>query len=393
MPAMAWRIVWVLAAVVPMAQARVITVGPGGEFARIADAARNARNGDTVEIAPGLYRGDVAKWTQDDLVIRGTGDGVVLEADGASIEGKAIWVIRGRRVTVSRVTFSGARVPDGNGAGIRLERGSLDVRECRFLGNQVGLLTGNDASIELRVNNSEFSDAMPSAHSLPHLIYVGAIDRVTIEGSRFSRGQHAHLIKSRARESRVAYNIIDDGPQGAAAYELEFPSGGKVTVLGNVIGQSAGTTNPVMLAYGAEGYRWPVNMLDVYHNTFVSRGWMPAWFVRVWHGNNASTAAVRLVNNLVLGTGLLATGARAEARGNHFTWPWLRVGDAADTLRLSPETRPAVQILETELALKPVSEPVWPVGKRGLEIGLEPRPGALQVPASPGAGVTAWRLP
>ena len=45
-------------------------------------------------------------------------------------------------------------------------------------------------------------------------------------------------MKSRARESHVAFNLLYDGAGGQAAYELELPDGG-LRVIGNVIGQSA----------------------------------------------------------------------------------------------------------------------------------------------------------
>ncbi len=48
-------------------------VGPGEKLTRIADAARLAKDGDTIEILPGEYRGDVAVWQQKQLTIRGLG--------------------------------------------------------------------------------------------------------------------------------------------------------------------------------------------------------------------------------------------------------------------------------------------------------------------------------
>jgi hypothetical protein len=49
----------------------------------------------------------------------------VLHADGLHAEGKALVVVRGgRRPRVENIEFRGARVPHGNGAGIRFERGA-----------------------------------------------------------------------------------------------------------------------------------------------------------------------------------------------------------------------------------------------------------------------------
>ena len=98
---------------------RTWRVGPDRELRAPSAAAAVARDGDTVLIDAGTYVGDVATWTQDDLTLRGVGGRAHLRAAGESAQGEAIWVIAGDRVTVDLVELSGARVPDGNGAGIR----------------------------------------------------------------------------------------------------------------------------------------------------------------------------------------------------------------------------------------------------------------------------------
>jgi hypothetical protein len=137
----------------------VIIVGPDESVTRIADAARLARDGDTVLIKPGTYRGDVAVWPQKSLEIRGLGTRPVLQADGRDAEGKGIWVFVNGHFKVDNIAFRGARVADGNGAGIRMEQGSLEVRNCSFEDNQNGILTANFDDTELRVINSTFDKA------------------------------------------------------------------------------------------------------------------------------------------------------------------------------------------------------------------------------------------
>src|SRR6478672_5492145 len=144
--------------------------------------------------------------------------------------------------TVENVAFSGARAEDGNGAGIRFERGRLLVRRCRFTDNENGILTSNFPETELIIEDSEFSQAPRDRGPLKHLLYVGRIARFTLTGSRFQQGFEGHLVKSRARENHVAYNLLYDGVGGKAAYELEFPNGGSAYVVGNIIAQSSSTT-------------------------------------------------------------------------------------------------------------------------------------------------------
>ena len=47
--------------------------------------------------------------------------------DGGACEGKATLVLRGRSARVDGLVFTHVRVADGNGAGIRIEQGDLEV--------------------------------------------------------------------------------------------------------------------------------------------------------------------------------------------------------------------------------------------------------------------------
>jgi len=262
------------------APAATLTVGANGPIATIAQAARLARDGDVVEIAAGTYRGDVAVWLQKRLTIRGIGGTPILNASGQIAEGKAIWVIRDGDITIENVAFEGARAPARNGAGIRFERGKLTVRRCRFTDNENGILASNGPDSELAIEDSEFAQAPRNRGSLKHLLYVGRIGRFTLTGSRFHQGFEGHLVKSRARESHVSYNLLYDGAGGQAAYELEFPDGGVAVVIGNIIGQSSTTTNLAVVSYGAEGSAWPRNAIYLVNNTLLSDA-AGAWFLRV----------------------------------------------------------------------------------------------------------------
>jgi hypothetical protein len=109
------------------APVRLLQVGPGKEFAKPSEAAAIAQDGDIIEIDAGVYPGDVAKWWANNLTIRGVGGYAHLRADGQHAEGKAIWVIKGDNTTIEWIEFSGATVPDQNGAGIRQEGDNLTI--------------------------------------------------------------------------------------------------------------------------------------------------------------------------------------------------------------------------------------------------------------------------
>lgn len=283
------------------AGAQVWRVDPHGALSRIADAAALARDGDVVEIEAGDYHGDVALWEQKRLVIRGVNGAARLFADGRAIEGKAIWVIRRGDFEISNVDFIGAKVEDHNGAGIRFEGGDLRVRNCLFWGNEMGLLTSGaatDAKATLLVERSEFAYSHVDGR-WGHNLYAGSIHRLTVTGSYFHHAGVGHLLKSRAQINHILYNRFTDESGGRASYEVEFPNGGLARLVGNVIQQQRATENPVIVSFGAEGYKWPVNQLIMGNNTLVNDLPFGATFVRVAAGADN----VVMSNNLLVGRG------------------------------------------------------------------------------------------
>ena len=77
--------------------------------------------------------------------------------DGVACEGKAALVLGGRSARVEGIVFQNIRVPDANGAGIRLEAGDLVVRESLFRDGENGILVANDHDGTIRVEQSTFS--------------------------------------------------------------------------------------------------------------------------------------------------------------------------------------------------------------------------------------------
>jgi hypothetical protein len=292
-------------------------VGPGQAIGRIADAIARAADGDTIEVLPGLYRGDVAVIAQRQLSIVGLvgtgGARPVIVAEGQHAEGKAIWVVRNGDVRVADIGFRGARVPDGNGAGIRFEKGRLSLQRCHFSDNQNGILTGGDVDSVLDVDGCEFSNAPPNPAPLPHLMYVGRIGRFSMRGCTLRRGNDGHLVKSRARQTVLIGNRLDDGRDGQASYEIDLPNGGDAWVEGNTLVQSPLTHNPVMLSFGAEGAAWDNSRLVLRNNRFINRREAGGWFVRVWAERLPPGAPVLSEGNQWLGPGSVLLGPQGRS--------------------------------------------------------------------------------
>ena len=357
----------VLALPLRSAAAATHTVAPGQS---LSEALKKAADGDEIHLLAGEHRAQVAVIEHQRLTLRGVGGRPVLLAAGAHAEGKAILVVRQGDVLIDNIEFRGARVPDGNGAGIRFERGHLKVSRCAFFDNQMGLLTANFQDAELSVTDSEFGQA-PASPSLPHLLYVGRIARFTLGGSSLSGGNEGHLVKSRARENHVRYNHLVDGVNGRASYELEFPNGGIAFVVGNIISQSETTRNTTMLAFGAEGSNTAdgrEHALHVVNNTFINHGLRPAIFVRVHDAKLAGAVEQRLANNLFLGLGAPDATLADLGRGNFVAAPAVLQDADLGLYTLHPLSALRGRGVEPGTArgvdLQPLAEFTPPVGTR-----------------------------
>lgn len=303
------------------ATANTLQVGPGKNIKTIAEAARMARTGTTIEVDSGTYTGDVALWQQDNVTVRAVGGRVRLLAHGAAMEGKGIWVVRAKGMRVEGFDFEGAAVPSRNGAGIRLDTGTLHVKDCGFFRNEMGLLTNNDPNTVLEVEGSEFAYNMrPDGHN--HNLYVGSIARLSVTGSYFHHATIGHLLKSRALENYIFYNRLTDEDGGRASYELEFPNGGLAYVVGNHIQQGPQTENRTLISFGAEGYTRANNALYLVGNTLVDDlvGWGKWLFVKPAGQGVKDTVpasvSVKAVNNLLAGRGALQVDVPADIRNN-----------------------------------------------------------------------------
>lgn len=299
-------------------QARVLRVGPTRTLTTPSAAAQVARDGDIVEIDAGRYKGDVARWRANRLILRGVGGPAVLDAGGRSLGGKALWVIRGDDTLVENIVFSGVRVADQNGAGIRLEGDGLTLRHCVFHDNQMGFLVGARPNSDVTIEHSEFfnnSVIIPGARHIGHNIYIGRIRSFTLRFSYVHDAHVGHNVKSRAARTLIAYNRIVDGPSGEASYVVDLPNGGEALLIGNVLQQGPRSQNFMLVSFGEEGRLHSRNKLTMVNNTLVSdrRG---AIFVR-----NTTDQAAWLINNLVVGTGLLSWGPAQQMGNLHPFWP------------------------------------------------------------------------
>ena len=227
-------------------------VGPGQTYTMPSQVSTLVGNGDTVNIAAGVYPSDVARWQANDLLLRGVGGMAHLESNGMGWGGKGIWVIQGDRTTVEWIEFSECSVPDENGAGIRQEGHHLTVRHCYFHDNENGILAGDVNPSSIRIEHTEF-DHNGFGDGFTHNLYINHVDSLIF---RYNYSHHAHVgheLKSRAHVNVIEYNRFSNEATGDASREVDLPNGGTAYVIGNVIQQGPQGQNSNLVGYGLEG--------------------------------------------------------------------------------------------------------------------------------------------
>jgi hypothetical protein len=276
------------------AAGRTLEVGAGKAYAKPSDAAAIVVDGDTIKIAAANYVGDVATWSANNLAICGVGGRARLFANGMNAGGKAIWVIRGNDVLVENIEFHDAKVPDRNGAGIRVEGVNLTINNSGFFDNENGILGGSSGIVT--VKRSEFArNGFGDGQS--HNIYINRVDELNVYASFFHQAKIGHNLKSRAKKTRIENSYFMDGPSGTASYQVDFSNGGAVYLRGNFFQKGPNADNSIAIAYGQEGLGASPNTLEMIHNTVVMTRSGGAFIVA-----RSGTESVKLAANLFAGT-------------------------------------------------------------------------------------------
>jgi hypothetical protein len=316
--------------------------------AAAAAAAAVAGDGSVIEIDPGEYDDDIVVWRASHLTVRGAGGGRAHIHGTAVIpfvsgddrrNGKGLWVIQGSAMRVENMEFSGAKVTDGNGAGIRNEGNNLTVCNGYFHDDENGFLGG--AYGTLLIEYSEFANN-GAGDGQTHNVYVDGGsspgDQLIFRHNYSHHARVGHTLKTRARENHILYNRIMDEADGTSSYTIDVPEGGLTFVVGNLLQQGPATENSTIMSYGAEGLTsGRAQRLYVVNNTFVNdRG--SGTFVSTASG----TESVRLINNLFLGGGTLSSGAVPQSTTNLAGNLSLLVEASTFDYRLAPTATAAI---------------------------------------------------
>ncbi|WP_432768192.1 MAG: right-handed parallel beta-helix repeat-containing protein [Sphingopyxis sp.] len=282
----------------------------GRGFARLQEAVDAIGEGEgTIRIAPGYHR-DCAVQTAGRVAFVAAEPGRAI-FDGVTCEGKAALVLRGGGAKIDGIVFQNMRVPDGNGAGVRLEKSDLDIANSLFRNSEQGILTADDPQATLSIDRSTFSrlGRCDRGLSCAHSVYTGIYGRVVVTRTRFEKGSGGHYLKSRGVAVDISDNSFDDTQGSATNYMVDLPSGSVGRIANNLFVQGRDKENySALIAVAAEERKNPSRGLAIDGN----RASLPegmgrkSVFVADWSGEALAIGA----NDL--GAGL----AKFEKRSN-----------------------------------------------------------------------------
>jgi len=286
----------------------ILSVGTGQAYSTIAAAIAASQDGDTVQVQAGTYVNDFAT-INTRILIQSVGGMANLVATTPPPDGKAYFTTN-TDVSLDHLAFSGVRVADQNGSGIRYQGSNLTVTNCYFHDNQEGILgnPGVAGTGTIVIKNSEFA-RNGAGDGYSHNLYIGHVAKLIIDNSYFHDAVVGHEIKSRAEATTITNSRIQNGPNGTASYGIDLPNGGVGVIQNNIIHKGPNAQNSAIIAYGEEGGPRTNSSLTVTGNTILN-DLNSASAAAVW---NAAGVRATVTGNAIYGlqAGQIVRGAAA----------------------------------------------------------------------------------
>ena len=282
----------------------ILTVGSASQYKTISAAVLSSQSGDTINVSSGTYTNDFLNINHS-LNLVALGGVVNLVATVQPPNGKGYIDEGGAGVSVGITGFdiSGVTVADQNGAAVRYEGGMLTLNNDTIHNNQDGLLANSDSNGVITINGSKFY-ANGAGDGYSHNIYVNHIASLTVSSSTITGALVGHDIKSRAASTTIIGNVITDGSNGTASYEIDLPNGGVADIENNFIQKGVNAQNPIAISYGEEGNLQTTSSLKVAGNVVINDSPSPSSTAL----KNASGIVADMSNNSLFGWKTVSSG-------------------------------------------------------------------------------------
>jgi len=234
-------------------------------YRTLAQSLAALRDGQTLDIAPGLHSGQAGYSRASNITIRASAEAVFDSVYG----GKAAFVLGGENVTLQNLAGVGITNESRNGGLIRFEGRHLTATGIRIDRCETGILTRDAADSIVKLNDVSGKENGTPGDGQSHAIYVGACAELYVTNAYLADTSIGHLIKSRAAKNVITKCRLIEGPASRA---IDICNGGVLEISNTYLKQTQPTDNPEVIGYGAEcikdatGARlptYPVNTVDI----------------------------------------------------------------------------------------------------------------------------------
>ncbi|MCU0656960.1 MAG: hypothetical protein MUF64_17400, partial [Polyangiaceae bacterium] len=162
--------------------------------------------------------------------------------------------------------FTGAAVPDQNGAGIRFQARDLVVRDCYFHGNQRSILTSPQRNI--LIEHSEFFDNGTNDGLSPN-VGVDRAEQLIFRHNWSHASRKGDLLRTYARRNYLIANRFTEEIDVSGDL-VQFSVGGEAYMFGNLLEQVVSGNNN-MIRFAPQGNEHgDLSRLVFVHNTVVN---------------------------------------------------------------------------------------------------------------------------
>lgn len=233
------------------------------QVADLTTAMQQLKNGDLLQIGAGTYQ-QALTIQADDVTIEGLG-AVLFET--ATVNDKAMFLIKGNRATLKNLQCRNIKVSDGNGSCVRLEGQGLTLDHIYFYASQSGVLETSGQGGTVYVNNSRFEQLGHGGQA--HGIYLNSANLHFHRSLMIAAKDGGHGIKSRGGQTIISESILASlGSDDSRLVDIS--NGGELSIEDSILQEGAQSQNFQLIGFGLEGLKYLNNKVQLQRNLILS---------------------------------------------------------------------------------------------------------------------------
>jgi len=258
--------------------------------ADLTTALNQLKQGDLLQIGAGVYQ-QALTIAVDDVTVEGLG---LVIFENATANNKAMFYLKGNRISLKNLECRGIKVADGNGACVRLEGQGLTLDHVYFHHSQTGLLETAGNSGNVIVQNSRFEQLGHGGQA--HGIYLNFANLLFEHSVMIAAKDAGHGIKSRGFSTIISKSIL--ATLGSDDSRLvDISNGGQLQISDSILQEGPYSQNFQLLGFGLEGLKHAEHNVKLTRNLIISDRAAPSQLLKVAD----QTISVNASENLLIG--------------------------------------------------------------------------------------------